>query len=244
MLSFDQYPADFGKPTYSEEMHGNEAKPLVTVYAEAVVHADVLEGIRPGLRDALFTRPALNDSARLGDNGAVNDLVRRFTTMEPLCLTDEWPGYSLTVHGDLIDSAKEWSDVELGKLSIKPQDGGTARLKIRMQMRGEGLEWWVSMMNSAASITLEPPKAVPLPEGHPDARADDEGGQEQLPIGEGAPPEDDQFAGTDLATGSHSDGPMDKYLAERDGGQEAESPPAESKRRGRKPNGAAAGAPH
>src|SRR5689334_12526563 len=99
MLRLEQYPAAFAKPTYGEEMHGDEAKPLVSIYVDFTVHADVLEAIKPGLRDALFVRPALNDSARVGDDGVVHDLVRRFLSMEPLRLTDEWPGYTLTILG-------------------------------------------------------------------------------------------------------------------------------------------------
>lgn len=222
MIAFTEYPAAFTKPVYGEEMHGDEAKPLVSIYIEATVNADVLESIKPGLRDALFKRPAVNDSERLVDGQAVA-LIRRFTTLEPARLTDDWPGYTMTVHGDLVDAPRTWADVELGKLSIDAQDGGTAKLKVRAQMRGEGLEFWVGMMNRSVSITLEPPKAEPLPDGHPDAQADVE--------------DDDPFSGSDLARGALPEGKFGAYLEGKSEGVTAESPKS---KRGRKANGAEA----
>lgn len=203
MLTFQDYSVEFGAPNFSGEHHGDEVKPLVSIYAEAVVHAANLESFKPGLMDALWKRPAVNDSQRVGDDGEVHELVCRFPTAKHVAFEDKFPGYGLVVHkSELFDDTKEWPTVDIAKIGVTPQDGGTARVKFRIQVRGDGLEWFVGMMNRAASITLTPPKSAPLPPEHPDTRADDT--QEQLPIGEGPAPESDPLAGADVAHGNGS----------------------------------------
>lgn len=200
MLTLIEYGVQFGPPNFSAEQHGEEVKPLVTIYAVAVVNAANLESFKSGLQNALWKRPALNDSERMDEDGkTVHELVCRFPTAKAVKFSDKFPGYALVVHkSELFDETKDWPEVTICNVSIEPQNGGTASVRFGIQARGEELEWWVQMMNRAASITLTPPKDEPLPKGHPDAPAPDDG--PQAPIGQGKPPVADPMAGTPLQT--------------------------------------------
>lgn len=192
MLQFDQYPASFASPNFSAELHGDEPKPLMSIYVEAVVNAANLESFKAGLREALWLRPAINDSSRLDDNGKVHDLVRRFPTIKAVQFEDKLGrGYALTIKGDLLDDAKTWSDVEIGKVSVAPQDGGTARIRFRVQARGEGLEWFVSLLNQGRTITLTPPPAGYVADEESDGDPDDDPLSGSLEFGRDAKREDD-----------------------------------------------------
>lgn len=195
MLALNEFPAEVSKPTYGDEMHGDERVPLVSVYLTIGVGALDLELIKRGLCDALFEKVSENDSRAF-----VGPYARRFPTMNPVRLEDEFPGYRLTVHGDLADVTQTWADVEVAKIEIDPKEGGGASVKFRAQMRGERLEPWVALMHREVNVTLEPPKPIPLPEGHPDA-ADDGEATGALP---GTEPDDDPFAGSDLARGAEA----------------------------------------
>lgn len=206
MLTFHDYGVEFGPPNFSAEIHGNESKPLVSIYAEAVVNAANLESFKPGLREALWKRPAANDSERMDEDGAVHDLVSRFPTAKSVAFEDKFPGYDLVVHkSELFDERRDWPDVTVGNISVKPENGGSARIKFRIQARGEGLEWWVQMMNRAASITLTPPKAERLPSNHPDAPDDSDPLAGSLEFGRDAHREDDA-GNDDIAHGSGNNG--------------------------------------
>ncbi len=187
MLSFTQYGVQFALPVVNRELHGKEVVPYVSVPTEAVVHAANLESFKAGLQEALWKRPAVNDSERLDDDGQVHDLVCRFPTAKPFPFGDRFPGYSMVVHkSELFDEECPWPDVELTNISVQPENGGTARIRFKMLIRGDdAIDWWPRMMFRAANITLSPPSDKPLPADHPDARGDD--------------PRGDVFAGTDLA---------------------------------------------
>lgn len=176
MLTFEQYGVDFASPNFSSEIHGDELKPLMSIVVEAVVHATNLESFKPGITDALWKRPAANDSERLDDAGKLHDLVKRFGTAKALSFEDKFPGYQLVVHkSELFDDTREWPEVEVGKISVEAENGGSARVKMRLQIRDESdeLAWWVQMMGRSAQITLLPPHK-PLPPEHPDAPKDAE----------------------------------------------------------------------
>lgn len=240
MLTYTEYPADCSKPTYGEEHHGNEVVKNVSVYLTTSVGADALEAIKPGLRDALFVRPAINDSARIGEDGEVHELVRRFTSMDAIKFDDDYPGCALTLHkSELFDEDAEWADVEIGKFSVEPKDGGTAIVRFRAQMRHD-LAPWVEMYGRTVRITLTPPPDKPLPAEHADAPGDD--------------PTSDIFANTDIPALTDVDAPEGADLNRLDEASRNAEEVAQMKqeridesfrekakgRRARKANGAAA----
>ena len=59
MLTFTEYAVEFAPPNFSAETHGDELKPLMSIYVEAVVNAANLESFKPGLQSALWKRPAM-----------------------------------------------------------------------------------------------------------------------------------------------------------------------------------------
>lgn len=245
MLSFDHYGVQFGLPVPNRELHGKEVVPYVAVPTEAVVNAANLESFKAGLQDALWKRPAINDSERLDDDGKVHDLVCRFPTAKPLPFADRYPGYSLTLlKTELYDDESEWPIVELTSISVQPENGGTARIRFKMLIRGdEAVSFWPGMMFRSAQITLMPPKPDALPSGHPDAREPDDPLSGSLEFGRDAQREGDSGdADPDDSDNAGAPEGLDAARlaeAERDAVESAAR--KASTKRGKRTNGATAG---
>lgn len=216
-LALTEKECHISKPTYGEENHGEDTAPLVSVYLSTTVGPTTLEDIARGLLGALFVPVEPNDS-----RAADGPYARRVSFLQPVKIDHDIKGYSIKVHGDLVDEHAHFDDVEVGKYTVEPKDGGTSEVKFRIQMRKGDLARWVELMNRDLAITLTPPKAEPLPAEHPDAQADEH--QEQLPIGEGNAPNVDPFSGANLSETRDPD--------------ESTVDVAATKRRARKANGA------
>jgi hypothetical protein len=195
---------------FRTEKHGDEDVTAVDLKLGASLPPSILDQIAPEMREHFF-KPANSSGAMKGEYA-----LRCPNIENSFDVIGDWPGYKITIEWGMTGSLVEFGDCKLGKMKIGLIDGGAVALALRVQVSGkpEELARLVPLLNLTLPVTLTPPPAPELPDEHPDSRkrqngapkkngngkAAKNGGTEQPPIGEGGAPNDDQFAGTDLAS--------------------------------------------
>lgn len=139
------------------EKHGEENVPAGDIKFQVAAHSTVLDHFHPGLRKLLYRKPGPGeqDELPLGDgDGRVALAVPR---LKGLSWDEDFPGYSLTIHNDFIDSLV--LTVELCKFRFDAIEGGSVQLTFSARCEPDAAEAGAlcQLIQEEVEITLAPP---------------------------------------------------------------------------------------
>jgi len=146
------------------ENHGEEHVLANDVLLLVIAHNSILDHIDEDLKKFLYCKrpPVEGEQAPIDDEDMPDE---RFPLLESLHWGYEGVGYEAIFHIG-IDQSSELSieDCKVNKLQIEPQENGTVRLKLRLQMNPSTLELakLAALNGEKVELTLTPPSVEDL----------------------------------------------------------------------------------
>lgn len=188
MLKTDARPATLQNVNLRIEKHGKERVLAADLKIGFQLPSSELDSIEKGLTEMLYRQPtAEGDQLRI-EEPATAFTVLKHPSLEPVRLKGKFPGYELTISdpnrqeepeqagkgGPLIDGYQPLFlvDVEVKKITVDGQDGGTALILITASMpvdADEVSECSELLEAGEILLTLTPPSAEKQREMQPPA---------------------------------------------------------------------------
>lgn len=138
------------------EKNGKKAtRPAGTLKMTLTAHSLILDAFHPAFRPFLFRRPNPGEQ-QTNDLTEVNSLK-----IEPLRLSEKFPGYGLQIESGLeMGEATALDKVELSQFVFKPLKGGSVQISLQANCHPEGegqFDALCKMIQQDVEITLIPP---------------------------------------------------------------------------------------
>lgn len=155
-LTFQDSKAIVAHVNARAEQHGEEQEPAADIKLILNLPSERMNDFHPELKGMLYFKDTAREGEDLADKGTDAPHFRFQKLALPLKWTDEMVGATLKIHRS--GKPLTLKDVKVNNFSIKPMEGGTLELTLRVQAHPNEEQFGKlsTMIKNEVRISLEP----------------------------------------------------------------------------------------